>query len=79
MSEEYPKEAHAIDLMDGETIHHKCFDDDGVDMLNVLFWFNEEVDIKKRTRINELLADAIKKYDCAELTIAIENELEACL
>ena len=71
--EEYTGEEDTQSLLEGETIDHpECGD---YDILDVLMGFREGSD---RERLNTLVADAIKKYDCFELVRAIELDLVAC-
>ncbi len=70
---EYNAEAVVNNLIDNEKDYHPKIEE--IDLLYAVSMLNS-LEGKKRERINTLLSDAIKKYDCAEFNIAIENELE---
>ena len=75
--QEYIADRDVDELLDGETIDHPTCGD--MDLLSVIGGMNEYLEGKERARFNELLAEAVKKYDSFELNFEIEKDLEACL
>jgi len=60
-------------LMQGLSVDHSnC---GAINMLDVVAEL-KFLDGDKRERINTLIADALTKYDCGELVVAIENALQ---
>ena len=75
--QEYNAESDVKELIEGNEIDHPTCGE--MDMLHVIGGMNEYLEGKDRARFNELLSDAIKKYDSFELNYEIEKDLEACL